>query len=255
MKDNHFVFICPMFNASKTLTQLLHSIFGQSYENWRLILIDDMSSQEDREQTATIINRFRTISHTDCKRIKVIWNQRKKLEVENVLFGIKNYSDDNDIICRIDADDYLCELDALSIINEHYKKLDIDLLWTAQRWGMSDMNISTSMPANVDPYKYKWVTSHLKTFKRSLMNNIPDENFRRGENYINKAGDQALYLPLLNKTEKRFFLPRVIYHYNIKLEPETFQSSYALEQKDDCEFLRQRGYVQSGPSWDSMLKV
>lgn len=255
MSDNKFVFITPMYNASKTLGRMLHSLFGQSYENWRVILIDDMSSQEERVECANIVNRFRTISYSDCKRIKIVWNDRKKWETENVLFGIKNYSEDDDVICRLDADDFLTDLDGLYILNEYYKETEAEVIWTSHRWEFSDLNISGPMPCDVDPYQHKWVSSHLKTFKRYLLNDIPDENFR-GENgeYIRRAGDQALYLPVLYNTQKRLYVPRVMYHYNVKLERETFHTDDAKFQKNEAEFIRNRGYVKSGESWDKIIK-
>ena len=35
-----------------------------------------------------------------------------------------------------------------------------------------------------------------------------------------------------------------MYHYTIQLKEETFQSEDALYQKNEAEFLRNRGYVQ-----------
>jgi glycosyltransferase involved in cell wall biosynthesis len=219
---------------------------GQSYENWQLQLIDDLSSQEERLQCANIINRFKFLRDGECRRIRVHWNMEKKWEVANVLWGIANAcEEDSDIVCRIDADDWLTDLDALTIIDQAYQQSGCEILWTAHRWGFSDRNISASMPASVDPYKHPWVSSHLKTFRKHLLNDVSDENFR-GEDgqYIRRAGDQAIYLPALHQTHKRAFLPRVFYHYTIDDVPETYQTPDAKFQKGEAEFLRSRGFVK-----------
>lgn len=242
MVSNKFTFIAPMFNASQTLHTMLHSLAGQSYENWRLILIDDVSSEEERASELVCIEQFQGFKRLQGK-IDVIWNKEKKWEVANVLHGI-SLADDDDIICRIDADDWLCELDALAMIDQVYQSSQCDILWTAHRWGFSDKNISGPMKLNADPYQHPWVSSHLKTFRKKLINKISDENFR-GEDgeYIRRAGDQAIYLPILHQTTSRVFLPRVTYHYTIDDVPETYQTDDAVFQRDEAVFLRERGYV------------
>lgn len=246
--DPKFVFVCPMFNMSKTLPRLLHSICGQSYDNWRLILIDDVSSREEAIKEREIIDAFRRLIEPGTaeqeSKIQVVWNDEKKWEVANVLHGI-SMCDDNDIVCRIDADDWLTETDALYIISSAYNLTDCEALWTAHRWGFSDKNISGPMPPTANPYTHPWVSSHLKTFRKFLINDVKDENFRGEDgNYARRAGDQAIYLPVLAKTSRRLFLPRVMYHYTIDDVPATYQTPDAAFQRDEALFLRRRGYVR-----------
>jgi glycosyltransferase involved in cell wall biosynthesis len=254
-EENRFVIICPMFNCGSTLTRLLHSLFGQSYFNWKLILLDDMSDQHEREECARIITTFKTLRKTDCKRVKVVWNDRKKWEMENVLYGIKEFCLDDDIVCRCDGDDFLSELDAFYIINQYYVQTKCDVAWTMHRWGFTDNNISGPMQPGIDPYAQKWSASHFKTFRKYLINDIPYENFLNQNNeLIKRTGDQGLYLPVLSKAQNAVFIPRVMYHYSIKLEKETFQSDDAKFQKEEAEFIRKRGFVSTGESWDKMIK-
>lgn len=237
---NRFVFIAPMYNASETLGRMLHSLYGQSYDNWRLILIDDLSDVEEERACHEILHTFRQL---DSLRVREVWNQEKKWEVANVLHGI-SLCEPDDIVCRIDADDWLTDLDALAIIDHAYRQHGLDCLWTAHRWGLSDKNISGPMPPDADPYSHPWVSSHLKTFRRRLLDGVNDENFR-GEDgqYIRRAGDQAIYLPVLHNSRARAYLPRVMYHYTINDVPETYQTPDARFQRDEALFLRARGYV------------
>lgn len=270
MQDNRFVFVAPMFNASATLRQLLFSLNGQSYDNWRLILIDDVSSPEEVKKEKELLEQFATAftkkfelrydplaceedfwipvrSGVTCygNKVTLVENAEKKWEVANVLHGINTYTKDDDVVCRIDADDWLTDLDALYIMNEAYKSTGADAIWTAHRWGFTDQNISGPMPMGVDPYKHPWVSSHLKTFRKHLINDVKDENFRGEDgNYIRRAGDQAIYLPVLKNAKKYGYLPRCMYHYSIKTDdPGIFQSDDAKFQRDEAVFLRQRGYV------------
>lgn len=242
--NNKFSFVVPMYNASGTLARMLHSIVGQSYTNWNVILIDDVSNPKHAADCAEIVERFQSLIPENCS-IQCHFNLTKKWEVANVLSGI-SMCDDDDIICRIDGDDWLVDLDALYILNYAYEQTGSDVIWTAHRWGFTDQNISALMPDDADPYAYPWVSSHLKTFRKRLINDINDVNFR-GEDgeYIKRAGDQAIYLPVLKAAKKRFFVPRVMYHYTIDLEdPTLFTKDDSKFQKNEADFIRKRGFVK-----------
>ena len=255
MDENRFTFVVPMFDASKTLARMLHSVCGQSYSNWKIILIDDVSNKEEIAACKKILSNFNLIDNSYLEKIKVIWNTEKKWEVANVLSGIK-LCDDNDIICRLDADDCLSDLDALSFLNQVYKQSNFKAIWTAHRWNVTDRNISGPMPENADPYKFAWVSSHLKSFRKSLLNNVPFENFTNmnGE-IVKRAGDRAIYLPCLHKAGKlRGFLPRVFYHYHINEKGGTvYQTEDAKFQKQEADFISARGYISSGESWEQKI--
>lgn len=248
--DNRFCFVAPMFNASKTVGQMLASIVGQSYKNWRLILIDDVSDSLELMNEIEIIERWHRLNqpgvelNDERSQIKVIVNNDKKWEMANVLHGI-SMCDDADVVCRIDADDWLTDLDALAYLNALYVQTGAEALWTAHRWAYTDKNISGPLPGDADPYEHPWVSSHLKTFRKGLINDINDENFR-GEDgeYIKRTGDQALFLPILHKAKRRGFVPRVMYHYTIDDRPETYQTTDAKFQRDEGLFLRKRGFVK-----------
>lgn len=239
---NRFVFVAPIFNASLTLEQMLHSVFGQSYKNWKIVLIDDVSSEEHLGQTQQIVKEFQGLTHGE--NLNIIWNAEKRWEVANVLEGLK-LCDDDDIVCRIDGDDWLTDLDALAMIDTTYRQTGCDALWTGHRWGFSDKNISGPMTYGSDVYKHPWVSSHLKTFRKCLLNDVNDENYR-GEDgeYIKRTGDQAIYLPALKNSKKYVFLPRCMYHYTIDDVPSTYQTPDARFQRDEAIFLRARGYVK-----------
>src|SRR3990167_4307928 len=249
---NRFVFVSPMWNASQYVGQMLASIVGQSYDNWKIILIDDVSEHNEQRHEANIIDLWSKLIPQD--QIHIVWNTEKKWEVANVLHGISMCVDD-DIICRIDADDWLTDLDALHILNAAYESTNADAIWTAHRWGYTDQNISGPMQMGSDPYKHPWVSSHLKTFRKRLINDIPYENFTNmnGE-LVRRAGDQCLYLPILYHAKKYGYIPRCMYHYTIDEQGGlVYQTDDAKFQKAEADFLRKRGYINYGKSWEEVI--
>lgn len=242
MNQNRFVFVVPMFNASKTLARMLHSICGQSYDNWRIILFDDVSDEEHKKESKMILDKFMNLH--DHKKFEIIWNSTKKWETSNVIRGVSR-CDNDEIICRLDADDFLTDLDALAIVNRCYVESGCDIAWTMHRWNDSSKNISGPLPAQADPYKYPWVTSHLKTFRTRLLCDVHFDNFKnQNGDWVKRAGDQAIYLPALYKTQKRLFIPQVMYHYTIDITPEVFSSEDTKFQFEEAQFIRKRGFIE-----------
>jgi glycosyltransferase involved in cell wall biosynthesis len=194
--------------------------------------------------TPEIIEQIKNYLGIDDDKISLTVNKEKMWEVRNIIEALKE-CESNDIVCRLDGDDWLSDTDALSIIDHRYKELKCGALWTAHRWSFSDHNISGPLPRNADPYSHPWVSSHLKTFRKSLIENVKDENFRGPDGkYFRRIGDQTIYLPVLHQAAGNWhFEPIVAYHYTIDLGHETFQTEDAKFQKQEGEFLRQRGFV------------
>lgn len=247
---NKFVLVAPMYNASTTLEQMLLSVVAQSYKNWKIILVDDMSNADELNKCKSIIEKINSyFEYNDSSKILLLENESKKWEVENVLNCI-SYCNDEDIVCRLDPDDYLCDLNALELLNHSYTSdPEIEAIWTAHRWfdenGITMNNISNNMPYLIDVYKHPWVSSHFKTFRKKVINSINDKNFRgKDGEYIKRAGDQAIYLPILQKCKKYGFLPIMTYAYRCNMSKETFQSEDAIFQKKEGEFIRSRGFVE-----------
>ena len=244
MIDRRFVFIAPTYNAEKTLRRALLSIAAQSYENWHIIFIDDVSTDAT---VRTFLELLRNLGIE--KKVTCVFNKEKKWEVENVLQGLKLCKDD-DIVARMDFDDYLLDLNALEIINRIYKENpNFDVIWSAHRWfddnGITPTNISASLPAKANPYVHPWVSSHFKTFKKHLLNNVSDKNYRGDDgNYFKRIGDQAFMLPALAQAQSWHYVPIAMYAYRCNMKPETFQTDDAKFQASEARFLRERGFVK-----------
>lgn len=242
--NTRFVIIAPTYNAEKTARQALLSLAAQRYDNWKLIVVDDMST-DDTARTILQLGAALNIS----SKIEYVFNKEKKWEVANVIEGLKRCQD-TDIICRLDMDDYLTENDAFAILDNCYtNNPTLDVIWTAHRWFEGDqvtnMNISAALPKGADPYTHPWVSSHFKTFRKSLLNNVKDENFRGQDgNYFKRIGDQTFMLPALKNARDWLYIPMCMYGYRCSLKPETFQTEDAKFQAAEATFLRSRGYLK-----------
>ena len=97
--SNKFCLVAPMYNVRQYLIKFMYSLAAQSYENWHLVLIDDVSTDNSAREARLYGDRI-----LGGDRITVIENSEKKWEVANVLRGIQEARPD-DVVCRIDHDD------------------------------------------------------------------------------------------------------------------------------------------------------
>lgn len=238
-----FAFAIPTRNSVKTARQAIASMAFQSYPHWHAVVVDDCST----DGTASFVEKVAEEFGVKDK-FTVVRNRERLWEVANVLQAMSWMSHD-DVVCRLDLDDYLCDLNALEILAKAYTEIpDLDAAWTNHRWfddnGVTNMNISKAMPADADPYKHPWVSSHFKTWRREVSKQVFDANYRGADDeYIKRAGDQAIYLPVLKLARRRIHIPIAMYAYRCDMSPQTFQTDDARFQKEEAEFLRTRGFL------------
>ena len=232
------VFIVPMFNAAPHIKELITSLQEQTSPNWEAVLIDDMSNDD----TIFMANYY---SGND-KRITVIANKEKKWALKNVVENSRNVNL-KDIIAVLDGDDYICNKNTVQIILDAYSDNQIDTVWTAHKWDINNLNVSKELPddPSVNPYEYPWVTSHLKTFRASLIHKIHDDNFKDmyGE-WFKRGYDQALYLPLLYISRKRKYIDEVCYLYRINSNSMKHREWKEQDQLNTVKLVRARGFIK-----------
>ena len=242
--QDKFVFITPAYNCQNIISQTCMSVIAQSFKDWRMIVYDDMSTDQTPQVVSDISKSLRL-----GDKLKVISRDKKFGEVHNTLDAVQHVEDD-EIVCRLDGGDWLTDNDTLDILSQVYTTHEPAVTWTKQRWAYTDYNISGPLSSiDADVYKHPWVSSHLKTFRKNAINDIALENFKDDNgDWIMIACDQAVFLPMLHKAyldhRPRLFLPVVCYHYNIDLQDkQLFTCDRSITQKTSAEWIRERGYL------------
>ena len=244
MKQNNFVFITPAFDCQDKLVQTIKSVYAQSYDNWRMIVYDDVSTDNTPQVVEDLSKQLKL-----GNKLKVISRTEKYGEVRNTLDAV-NFIDNDEIVCRLDGGDWLVDIDALAILDEIYKEANPNVLWTKHRWAFTPKNISGPLDKSVSIYKQPWVSSHLKTFRKSAINNINIQNFKDDKgDWIMIACDQAVFLPMIHQTmtenKSCIFLPITMYHYDINTnDPNLFKNDRSKKQKYSAEWIRARGFIK-----------
>ena len=76
--------ILPVFNSEKFIIKTVNSIINQSYNNWRLIIIDDAST----DKTLILLNKFYK-NLIDKKKIIIFKNLINKGQAYSRNVGLK----------------------------------------------------------------------------------------------------------------------------------------------------------------------
>ena len=136
---NELLVVMSVYNNEKLLKFSIDSIINQTYKNWKLILIDDGSS----DKTLNVMKKYRK-----NKKIKIIIN-KKRIGLTKSLNKIISKTS-NRFIARMDADDICIKTRFEKQINFLKKHSKISLLGTnAFYYNESSKYIdSSNLPSN-----------------------------------------------------------------------------------------------------------
>lgn len=222
-KENKILVVVPFYNCEKYIYKCIESIAAQDYDNYEVVLINDDST--DNSQIAV---RRALLNLSDKTRAKFIdiRNDENFGAVHNQVFAIRHYGKDNDIIMLVDGDDALVnDPNVFNLINNKYN--DGAEFTYGSCWSAIDNIplVSQPYPTNVKRNKsyrdhhftWKMPYTHLRTFRKKLLNNLPDSVFQDEEGKWFKAGgDNAVFYNVLEQADpdRVVCIPEILYLYN-----------------------------------------
>ncbi len=112
----------PSYNASSYLEAAVHSLFGQSFTDWELLLVDDCSKDNSPE----IAKAF----EKKDKRIRFIQKESNSGSADTRNTGIRNAN--GEYIAFLDSDD-LWDSEFLSSMVDHMQKFNSPFSFASYR--------------------------------------------------------------------------------------------------------------------------
>lgn len=214
--------VSPFYNAAEYIQNTILSVAAQDYDNYRHILIDDCSTDGSGDIVQQTINDL-----PESIRGKFVYfrNVKNKGAVYNQVSMIRSGSDD-DIILMLDGDDSLVnDPNIFHMYNNLYH--DGAEFTYGSMWSMVD-----NIPLVAQPYPeeikqkkayrqhmFNWGMpyTHLRTFKKYLINDVPDSKFQDELGaWYRAGGDNALFYEIIEKADpnKVIVIPDIVYNYN-----------------------------------------
>jgi glycosyltransferase involved in cell wall biosynthesis len=207
--------IIPSYNNGQWYERNLSSVVAQDYHNFRVIYVDDCSS----DRTGELVEQF-IAGRSSGSLIHLIRNHLRVGALQN-LYDTIHLCDDEEIVILLDGDDWLAHSAVLKKINEAYANPDCWMTYGQYRsWPDDTIGISKEIPSDViytNAFREnEWCSSHLRSFYAWLFKLIRAEDLLGpGGAFYDMAWDQAIMFPMLEMSGHRAkFISEVLYIYN-----------------------------------------
>jgi len=238
--EKPFVIVVPSYNNEKYCQQNILSILGQEYHNFRVIYLDDASTDRTLEKVEAIVNESPLRG-----RVTVIRREENVGSVKNLYDAVQSCKD-HEIIVRVDGDDFLAHPFVLKQLNKVYADQNVWMTYgnyLDYPSYVQNPKLCEEFPASVirsgSFRKYKWVSTHLQTFYAGLFKKIDVEHLKKEGAFLPMAGDVALLIPLLEMARSHIrHIKDVMYLYN-RINPISDHKKN-LQLQSACE-----GHVRS----------
>jgi len=170
-KDYKIGIIIPNYNYDHTIEKCLTSIFNQTYRNYEIIFVDDMSTDKSVQIASKTYSDFlsRQTLDKDFGELKIVQLKQKRLNGGARNEAYLHLSDDVDYVYYVDSDDWLYDETSLEKINNKLQTQP-DVLFV----GMASYKNNKLSTCFIPQYKDKydaikgWSGSCGKVIKKSL---------------------------------------------------------------------------------------
>lgn len=250
------VVICS-YNNSQWSEQTLTSVFTQEYSNFRVIIVDDCSTDNNCEVIQKCIQ-----DHDMTDRVTFIRNTQRHRKLFN-LYRALYECDDEELVFMLDGDDHLANPHVFSFINNVY--VDDNIWFTygqyknvpasqAIQWGHKEMGYCRAVPKHVQrkqSYRhYSFIYMHPRTFRAWLFKLVKLEdliaekiNGFEGDFYP-ASNDVAMYFPMVEMAHTHIkFIPDILYIRNLYSEIVGFKVDRSLQTSSAREIRKKQSYA------------
>ena len=214
LEEKPFVIVTASFNNDAYFERNLDAIFSQEYKNYRVIYVEDASTDNTYSHVKEYIERYGVQD-----KIQLIHNTDNRKALYNLYTAVHSCKND-EIVVLLDGDDWLTSSSVLKDLNAYYANQDVWLTY-GQYMRYPDDQIGMCAPVTKgflrkgEMRQGKWQYSHLRTFYAGLFKRIQLKDLVEDNHFFTAAWDLALMLPMMEMArEHSYFTPDVFYVYN-----------------------------------------
>lgn len=213
--EKSFVIVTASYNNQQWFQLNLDSVFMQKYDNWRLIYIDDFST----DGTADLVEHY-VKEKKFQDRVTLIRNSSRRGHLANQYDAINSISK-HEIVVNLDGDDWLAHENVLGYLNNIYKDSKVWMTY-GQFQFLSNKKVGHCAPLPkeyLDENKIRslpvFIFSHLRTFYAGLFQKLEMKDLIYEGNFYPRGADMATMYPMVEMAGEHIkFIPEVLYIYN-----------------------------------------
>ena len=167
-KDYKIGIIIPNYNYEHTIEKCLESIFKQTYTNYEVIFVDDMSTDNSVKVAEETYEKYNTWEN-DIGDLKIVQLKQKRLNGGARNEAYLHLSPDVDYVYYVDSDDWLYDEYALEKINNKLQTQP-DVLFVGMASYKNNKLTTCFIPQYKDKYEAikGWSGSCGKVIKKNL---------------------------------------------------------------------------------------
>lgn len=234
-EEKKIVVCIPSYNNEKYYERNLKSVFLQKYRNFRVIYVDDASTDDTYELVKEYIENSWFKS-----KVTLIRNETNQGAMSNLYKMIHSCKDD-EIIVTLDGDDWLPHAKVLTRVNQAYLDPRVWVTYGNFQYFPGKRNdyvkaVDFNDLKNGGHRKIPFMYTHLRTFYAELFKMIPEALFKDEDGtFLSMGWDVAIMLNLIDMVQDHiYFIPQVLYTYNIETpindHKKDHKKQYRLEQ-------------------------
>ena len=213
----HFVVTIPTYNAEAYVVRAIESALAQDYRHYSIVVSDDGSTD------ATVSRVQETFAGLDfVPAVALRQSDRNQGPLANHILMAQHARPD-DVIVNLDGDDQLAHDGVLSALAEVYADPEVWVTYGSYAYDLESRNPdgdprghARQMPPDRHDRRSGFLCSHLRTYKRWLVDKIDGTDFQIDGRFYPCAGDLALMFPMVEMAGPAHarFIEDVLYLYN-----------------------------------------
>lgn len=230
--ERKIVIVTASYNNQEWYEKNLSSIVNQKYDNFKLIYIDDCST----DRTGQLVEEY--LMHSKiAEKVTLIKNKKRKGALKNQ-YKVIHSCQDSDIIIILDGDDWFAHDGVLSYINQVYADSNVWLTYGQfEIYPLRKLGFCIPLEAEVvanNLFRYEaGGFSHLRTFYAGLFKKVKKQDLLYEGKFFSVNADMAAMLPMVEMAQEHVrFISDVLMIYNMKNQLNDFKVS--LELVDKC---------------------
>lgn len=212
LERRSFVVFIYGYNNGAFVEKTLRSVFSQAYDAYRVIYVDDASTDGSFEAASDAI-----YLGGQMLRVTAVQNEARLGQLANLVRAVETCRDD-EIVVVLNGEDWLAHEWVLSTLNRYYADPDLWMTYgqycefpsykrgVARRYLRGEWEKLREAPL---------AAGHLKTFYAGLFRKVSMDHLMQHGAFFPVAFDLAVMLPMLEMAGEHFqFVPEVLYVAN-----------------------------------------
>ncbi len=213
-EDKSFVVVITSYNNQTFCEKNLFSVFQQTYKNYRVIYIDDCSSDATFEKAQAF-----TKALNQEGRISFTRNPVRNQKLANLYPAYMSCKDDEIIVC-LDGDDWFAHENVLKELNEYYQNPNVWITYGSAinhpKYEKRDGRFITDQILLTNSIREKkFFLSMVRSFYAGLFKQIKLKDLLYEGRFLLSADDFAFMIPMVEMAPTHtLFIPEILYVIN-----------------------------------------